>query len=69
MTVCAACGRRRVLPAASVTTMSLPCECGGRADVMLRPLTRDGRIAADLPSPKAIRQRVLEQLATGRWGL
>ena len=67
--VCPACGRRRVLPAAAVTTSTLPCDCGGRADVILRPLTRDGRIAAELPPPKAIRQRVFDQLATGRWAL
>jgi nicotinate phosphoribosyltransferase len=69
LTVCPACGRREILPAAAVTTTSLPCECGNRGDVMLRPLSRDGQIVADLPSPQAIRQRVLDQLVTTRWTL
>lgn len=69
VTVCPACGRREVVPAAEVTTTTVPCECGNRGDVMLRPLSREGQIVSDLPAPRAIRQRLLDQLATGRWGL
>jgi len=69
VTVCPQCGARRVIPAAGVTASTSRCECGGRADVALRPLTREGQVLADLPAPQAIRRRVLQQLDTGRWTL
>ncbi len=37
-------------------------KCGGRAERMLKPLIKDGRIVAKLSSPKEIRERVLEQV-------
>jgi len=36
--------------------------CGGEMEALLRPLVREGRIVAELPSPSEIRRYVLEQL-------
>jgi len=36
--------------------------CGGETEAMLRPLIKDGRIVAELPEPRVIREYVLEQL-------
>jgi len=36
--------------------------CGSGMDAMLRPLVRDGKIVADLPEPRRIREHVLEQI-------
>jgi nicotinate phosphoribosyltransferase len=39
------------------------CNCGEKLHVMNRLLIDDGAIVADLPKPRALRERVLEQLA------
>jgi len=36
--------------------------CGGETEAMLRPLIRGGRVVADLPEPREIREYVLSQL-------
>jgi len=36
--------------------------CGGGTEAMLRPLVKGGEIVADLPEPKEMRGRVLEQI-------
>lgn len=36
--------------------------CGAETEAMLKPLIRDGEIVADLPTPKEMRDYVLEQL-------
>ncbi|MCL6472174.1 MAG: nicotinate phosphoribosyltransferase [Firmicutes bacterium] len=40
-----------------------PCVCGGSWVAMLKPLIRSGEIVRDLPSPREIREYVLQQLA------
>jgi nicotinate phosphoribosyltransferase len=37
-------------------------ECGGETEPMLKPLLKQGKIVAELPKPKEIRQYVLEQM-------
>jgi nicotinate phosphoribosyltransferase len=37
-------------------------ECGGETESMLKPLIKEGKIVAELPKPKEIRQYVLEQV-------
>ena len=37
-------------------------ECGGETEPMLKPLIKQGKIVAELPRPKEIRQYVLEQI-------
>ena len=37
-------------------------ECGGETESMLKPLIKQGKIVAELPRPKEIRQYVLEQI-------
>jgi nicotinate phosphoribosyltransferase len=37
-------------------------ECGGQTKPMLRPLIENGKIVAELPKPKEIRQYVLDQV-------
>jgi len=37
-------------------------ECGGETEPMLKPLIEGGKIVAELPEPKEIRQYVLEQI-------
>jgi nicotinate phosphoribosyltransferase len=37
-------------------------ECGGETEPMLKPLIKQGKIVAELPKPKEIRQYVLEQI-------
>jgi nicotinate phosphoribosyltransferase len=39
------------------------CACGGPWDALLQPLVAGGRIVRSLPSPRAIREHVLAQLA------
>jgi nicotinate phosphoribosyltransferase len=57
---CRACRDTVVVPAGAPTT---PCACGGARESLLRPLTRDGRLARDLPPPRTLREYVLGQLA------
>lgn len=40
--------------------------CGGETETMLRPIIKGGEIVGDLPKPREIRERVLEQI--GRLG-
>jgi nicotinate phosphoribosyltransferase len=59
---CAGCQATVVVPKGRQP--NTPCACGqGRWEQMLRPLVQGGRIARDLPPPRAIRDFVLEQLA------
>jgi hypothetical protein len=37
-------------------------KCGSKTEPMLKPLIKKGKIVAKLPTPKAIRRYVLEQL-------
>ena len=37
--------------------------CGGETEAMLRPLVKSGVIVGDLPEPRRIRERVLEQIS------
>jgi nicotinate phosphoribosyltransferase len=39
-----------------------PCACGGAWEDLLRPLVRAGRLARDLPPPRTLRERVLDEL-------
>lgn len=56
---CGACGADALLPLAGDGSA---CDCGGRREALLRPLLVEGRIAADLSPPQAIRERVLKQV-------
>ena len=57
---CPDCGNEALLPLAEDGSV---CTCGGRRDALLQPLLAAGRPASELPSPQAIRERVLRQLA------
>lgn len=56
---CVACGARQVAPWAATPGS---CACGGQLERLDRVLLKDGKILADLPSARVIRERVLEQL-------
>jgi nicotinate phosphoribosyltransferase len=38
------------------------CPCGGAREDLLKPLVQAGRLARDLPPPRTLRERVLEEL-------
>jgi len=56
---CAACGDRRVIPAAKEAGV---CACGGRYEDLLVPLLDHGRRLEELPPPETIRNGVLKRL-------
>jgi nicotinate phosphoribosyltransferase len=56
---CRGCHATRVLAA---HRPAVPCACGGAWEDLLRPLVRAGRIVRDLPPPRTLRERVLEEL-------
>jgi nicotinate phosphoribosyltransferase len=58
---CRACGCRRIIPLGS-KKKSCP-ECGKNMESLFTPLIKEGKIARELPKPKAIRERVMENLA------
>lgn len=58
---CRGCRRTRVVPA---SRQPAPCACGGAWEVLLKPLLQGGRVVRDLPTPRTIREYVLEQLDT-----
>jgi nicotinate phosphoribosyltransferase len=57
---CRACRDTVVVPAGAPATA---CACGGVRESLLRPLTRHGSLARDLPPPRTLREYVLGQLA------
>ncbi|OGO51131.1 MAG: nicotinate phosphoribosyltransferase [Chloroflexi bacterium RBG_16_68_14] len=57
---CPRCGVDEVLP---LVEDGGPCPCGGRREPLLQPLLIDGGLAAPLPTPDAIRERALRQVA------
>ncbi len=57
---CRGCRATVVVPAGRAPA---PCGCGGGWQPLLKPLLAKGRIVRDLPPPRVIRERVLEQLA------
>jgi nicotinate phosphoribosyltransferase len=56
---CRACWATVVLPAHQPAS---PCGCGAEREALLKPLIRGGRLARDLPPPRALREHVLDQL-------
>ena len=57
---CAECGIDALLP---LREDGARCSCGGDRNAILQALMEDGRVAGDAPSPQALRERVLSQLA------
>jgi nicotinate phosphoribosyltransferase len=57
---CTKCPRHQLVPALErVETCQV---CGGKVELLLKPLIERGKIVAELPTPKEIRSYVLEQL-------
>jgi nicotinate phosphoribosyltransferase len=56
---CRACRETVVVPAHRPPSA---CACGGPCEALLKPLIRDGRIVRDLPPPRTVRERVLDEL-------
>lgn len=63
---CEACGADQVVPGG---TSPVPCSCGGRLAEILRPVLERGRRRSAAGAPASIRERVLGQLASGRFPL
>lgn len=57
---CPRCGADELLPLAEE---GASCPCGGRRGPLLQPLLVDGKLAAPLPTPDAIREQALRQVA------
>ncbi len=57
---CRACGGRKIIPLGS-KKKACP-ECGKAMESLFTPLIKEGKIARELPKPKAIRQRVMANL-------
>lgn len=57
---CAGCGGRKIAPLGSRVER---CECGGQFESLFTPLIEKGKVVAELPKPKDIRQRVLERIS------
>ena len=57
---CQACASRLTLPLAHHPPDT--CSCGGKLEELLLPFIQEGRLVADLPSPREIREYVLEQV-------
>lgn len=57
---CSACGQDAILP---LSEEGARCPCGGARSGLLAPLVSQGRPVGELPSPQAIRERVLAQVA------
>ncbi|PWB64335.1 MAG: nicotinate phosphoribosyltransferase, partial [Deltaproteobacteria bacterium] len=58
---CDACGARKIVPESAGKPR---CACGAEMEGMLLPAMRAGEILAPLRSPRELRQRVLEQVAS-----
>ncbi len=56
---CKKCGKRLIYPYHKEIKK---CECGGEFENLLKPVIKEGKIICDLPSPKEIREYVLNQL-------
>ncbi len=56
---CRGCGNRKIAPLGSKVER---CGCGGQFESLFTPLIEKGRVVAELPKPKDIRQRVLERI-------
>lgn len=57
---CPVCGKSQITPR---QVEEVTCACGQAMTPLLKPLIENGEIVRDLPTPQAIRQHVLEQLA------
>ncbi|MEK7774098.1 MAG: hypothetical protein AAB307_07085, partial [Deltaproteobacteria bacterium] len=53
------CKTRLVVPLGSKETV---CACGAGLESLFTPLIKEGRVVADLPGPRAIREGVLRRL-------
>ncbi|HBG47763.1 MAG TPA: nicotinate phosphoribosyltransferase [Deltaproteobacteria bacterium] len=53
---CSSCGARKVVPMDNIPK----CSCGGEFERLLKPLILDGMKGRELPSPKAIREKVVD---------
>jgi nicotinate phosphoribosyltransferase len=57
---CPVCGESRVVPR---HVGEVTCACGQAMTPLLKPLIEDGEIVRHLPTARAVRQHVLDQLA------
>jgi nicotinate phosphoribosyltransferase len=56
---CGSCGKDVITPRTDAPGV---CSCGGHMADILAPFIEDGRVTAELPSPKVLREKVIESL-------
>ncbi|MDO8425996.1 MAG: nicotinate phosphoribosyltransferase [Deltaproteobacteria bacterium] len=56
---CGSCGLRKIIPLGAKVEK---CGCGGQFESLFVPIIEGGKVVAELPKPKEIRQRVLDRI-------